>query len=374
MFEVIDLSVSTPSGAIIDRLSFSAPSPGVLSIIGPGGAGKSTVLRAVAGTLDDGLTVAGEVRLNGQPIQRLPAGKVGWFPQYIWPSRVERQLRTRMQREGWSRDRLTQLLAFLDEPRRLHVLDEPTAGLDEAHAAIARTAIRTAAHDAFVLMVTHNRNDCIGVGGSSIIFAAGRLIEQGASERLFAAPLTEAGRRYVETGYLTLPRPVRATAVDGIWCVERGFLYGMSRPGLVAEADRQYSQLRESGVRHLVCLEEAVSVQQADLDADGIELHHFAVIDMRAPSFEQAYAFCLLAERAIQRGEGVAFHCKGGLGRTGTALACTLVWLGEHAACAVAKVRSSSPLAIQSEEQMDFIHRFSDHIRSLSNPAAIAAT
>lgn len=374
MFEIVDLSVSADAAPIIANLSLQAAAPGVLAVVGPGGAGKSTLLHAVAGT-GQGLQVSGGIMLDGVAVATLPAGALGWYPQYIQAVRTGRAAGgTESERQAWSRQRLDCLRHFLDQPHRLYLLDEPTVGLVGDDLALARQWLRQAATDAFVLIVTHNREDCLALEATVVIFAAGQAIEQGAAAQVFDAPATEGGKRYVQTGYLALPRPTRPVTVDGIWWVVRGFLCGMSRPGLVAETQHQYARLREGGVRHLVCLEEQGQADAEDLAAHGIALHHFPVRDMTAPGMAQADAFCRVVEQAVARGEGVAFHCKGGLGRTGTAIACALVWLGDDEATAIAKVRSGSPLAIQSEEQMQFIKDFSGRVSGRFTPAAVAAT
>lgn len=172
------------------------------------------------------------------------------------------------------------------------------------------------------------------------------------------------------TGYVT--RPVRMSqpgASEGIWWVVPGLLCGLSRPGLVACHERQFELMAAQGVRHIVCLEETLPTTPSCAQF-GIALHHLPVPDMAAPSFEQAVAFCRLAERAITNNEGVAFHCKGGLGRTGTSIAAVLIWLGDAAGVAIGKVRSVQHLAIQSASQLDFLSSFADRLRDGSFPAA----
>lgn len=62
-------------------------------------------------------------------------------------------------------------------------------------------------------------------------------------------------------------------------------------------------------------------------------------------------------------GEVVAFHCRAGLGRTGTLLACQLIWSGERAIRAIERVRQINPRAIQSDEQVAFLRAFELAVR-----------
>jgi atypical dual specificity phosphatase len=85
---------------------------------------------------------------------------------------------------------------------------------------------------------------------------------------------------------------------------------------------------------------------------------------MAPPSFSQAVDACRLVEQAIEEGAGVAIHCRGGLGRTGTGLAATLIWFGDDAAVAIAKVRDAQRQAIQTTAQERFLHDFAKRIRA----------
>ena len=56
-------------------ISLEVPRQGVVALLGPTGAGKSTALRAISGLLDlhDGAITKGKVELSGQNLLRLPA-------------------------------------------------------------------------------------------------------------------------------------------------------------------------------------------------------------------------------------------------------------------------------------------------------------
>jgi hypothetical protein len=155
----------------------------------------------------------------------------------------------------------------------------------------------------------------------------------------------------------------------GIWWSPPGLLAGLSRPGIVASADDQFRHLAQAGVRQLICLEQQLAPVLAGAAEFRIQLSHFPIPDMAAPTLAQAVEFCRLAERANASGEGVAFHCHGGLGRTGTAIAAVLVWYGLSSEQAIQYVRRSRPRAIQSAAQTAFLSTFAEHIRDLPRPA-----
>jgi len=371
-------------------------SPGLLWLVGPGGAGKSTLLSALAGgQLPDEPSFNGDARLDGVA---LAAGQtaVAWLPQHAQltgsaclQDELGRRcalspdgVRLLLERAGLAGDaerevdalpaplrRYAAVFAGLARPAALYLVDEPTAGLDGTQAEIVRACLRERAAGAMVVAVTHNRQDCLAVGGDTALLAGGTIRELAPTSRFFGAPATEAGRIYVETGNCNLA-PVQnpLLSVDGIWWLVPGLLCGMSRPGLVGEAPAQYRQLAGSGVGTLLCVEERCSYPLEPLRELGIERHHFAVPDMAPPNFGQAVDMCRLSESAIRANRGVAVHCRGGLGRTGTVLACILIWFGDAPEAAIAKVRSAQPHAIQTPVQLRFLHDFADRIRGWHDP------
>lgn len=373
MLRIKDLHVSLQGKTIVSKASLDVGTPGVLSIVGPGGSGKSTLLHALVGARVE-LETSGQITFNDAPMSALAAGQVGWYPQHAVLGQADHHPVSLTARVQHSSDRLAQLQAFLATPRPLYVLDEPTSGLTDGDLESARALLRDAAANALLVMVTHNRGDSIALGGDAVIFAGGQVIEAGKADAVFTTPTTAAGQHYVRTGYVAVSPPARSVPVSGTWSLVQGFMYGMSRPGLIAEEEEQYRLLRDNGVRHLVCLEEQAHSDVALLERHGIAFHHVPVPDMKAPTLAQAEAFSALAVQTVLGGHAITFHCKGGLGRTGTALACALIALGDSADTAIAKVRGACPLAIQSEDQEVFIKEFASRDTGWPYPAAAAAT
>ncbi|HWS27514.1 MAG TPA: protein-tyrosine phosphatase family protein, partial [Xanthomonadales bacterium] len=137
---------------------------------------------------------------------------------------------------------------------------------------------------------------------------------------------------------------------------------------LMHPIEQQLQRLRLQGVRHLVCLEEHCAYPASAAQELGISHYHYAVPDMAPPSFGQAVDMCRLLEPGIRANEGIAMHCRGGLGRTGTGLGALLIWFGDSADDAIAKVRRAQPLAIQSLSQTRFLHDFAERIRGWHPP------
>lgn len=62
----------TPTGVLLHDLALDVPGGAVHTVMGASGAGKSSLLAAVCGTLDEGLQFEGTVHLNGQRIDTRP--------------------------------------------------------------------------------------------------------------------------------------------------------------------------------------------------------------------------------------------------------------------------------------------------------------
>lgn len=208
--------------ALIDAQLHIAPGEFV-TVIGGNGAGKSTILNAIAGTwpIDDGATILDGINVTGLPEhKRAPfIGRVFQDPKMGTAAdmQIEENLAlarrrgqkrglkwgvTKAEREefkeklailglgledrmtskvgllsGGQRQALTLLMAALMKPKLL-LLDEHTAALDPATAA---KVLQTTDHlieenQLTTLMITHNMKDAIEHGNRLIMMNEGRII------------------------------------------------------------------------------------------------------------------------------------------------------------------------------------------------------
>ena len=97
--------------------------------------------------------------------------------------------------------------------------------------------------------------------------------------------------------------------------------------------------------------------------SSGFEVHHFPIFDMGIPTPRRAADLCRKILLDLERQEPVLLHCKAGLGRTGTMLACSLVSLGDSAQNAVARVRRVSSFYIQNAVQERFVTHYAEFLR-----------
>lgn len=139
-----------------------------------------------------------------------------------------------------------------------------------------------------------------------------------------------------------------------------GRLAGSARPGLWAPFESDMTQIKEAGIRLVVTLTETPLDPPAE--SFGLRGLHVPIPDMGIPTSRAALALCREVGDSLDRNEPVLLHCKAGLGRTGTMLACCLVAQGQSARRAMAAVRSASPYSIQSEIQERFVEDLAERL------------
>jgi atypical dual specificity phosphatase len=135
-------------------------------------------------------------------------------------------------------------------------------------------------------------------------------------------------------------------------------LAGLPRPGIVSSTQHDLAGLRRLGISTLVTLEETTTVDRKLLAQFDIALLHFPVADMGIPQVEPTRVLCVEIDRLLRAERAVALHCRAGLGRTGTLLACQLIFGRESARDAIERVRRLNPLCIQSQAQVEFLMSF----------------
>ena len=141
-----------------------------------------------------------------------------------------------------------------------------------------------------------------------------------------------------------------------------GQLAGSARPGLLEPLEDDLDLLQRFGFKLLLTLTESPLDAAEQLAARGLAVEHFPIPDMGAPPPRNMARYCRLALERVERGDKTLVHCKAGLGRTGTFLACCLVHRGHDADDAITQVRLINPRFIQSTVQERFIHHYEEFL------------
>jgi ABC-type multidrug transport system ATPase subunit len=210
--------------AALDGIDLAVPTGSVFGVLGPNGAGKTTLFSVVAGFLRPD---AGTVRVLGLPHRdrAVLRGRIGILPQdatfqrdlsileqldYFLrlagrdPATARREVVEALERVGlqdWLGRRSTELShgmykrlclaqAFLGDPEVV-LLDEPTAGLDPANAALVRDLIRTQARRrAAVVVSSHDLAEMQDLCSHVAILAKGRVASVGTMDGVTRATTT----------------------------------------------------------------------------------------------------------------------------------------------------------------------------------------
>ena len=136
-------------------------------------------------------------------------------------------------------------------------------------------------------------------------------------------------------------------------------------------AEMALAALSASGVRLLVNLHENPH-DPARLRRHGLREVHLPVRDFAAPAPEQVEHGVALIDGAVAAGESAAVHCGGGLGRTGTLLACYLASSeGLGAAEAIGRVRAMRPGFVETPAQLAAVRKWAGNCCPQSSSAAI---
>jgi atypical dual specificity phosphatase len=122
-------------------------------------------------------------------------------------------------------------------------------------------------------------------------------------------------------------------------------------------SERELRELAERGVRLVVNLHSRAHAAE-QLERLGLVELHLPVADFTPPSAAQLQVGVEAMCEAVDAGERVAVHCGGGLGRTGTLMACYLVRRGASAEEAIAQVRRARPGSIETRAQEAAVHAF----------------
>lgn len=267
----LDFETALPGGPVVSA-QFATASSGVCVLFGPSGAGKTTILRSVAGLARPR---RGHVRFAGEtwsadgvflPVQRRRVGLVfqegALFPHLDarrnaayglrgdgHRGRAEAALdraglprgawgRRPAQLSGGERQRVALARAIAPEPRLL-LLDEPLSSLDAPAREGLRGELRRLLRELGLpaLLVTHDRHEALALGDAMAVVIDGAVRQAGPIDAVFSRPADADVARAVGVETVVPARVVERLG-DGLVAVEAAGcrVIGVDPGGLDGEA------------------------------------------------------------------------------------------------------------------------------------------
>jgi NitT/TauT family transport system ATP-binding protein len=216
------------TASIYDRFDLDIPRGKLVSVFGPNGCGKSTLINIIAGLIPPD---AGEILFDGKPLRAIKFGYVfqnyreALFPWLRSVDNIEYPLKLMKLPKAERRARVEKLVAHLGvkidlkrypyemsggqqqlisimralvvEPEILF-LDEPSASLDPASTLAVEELIGAAyARGTSIVLVTHDLGQARRLADEVVFVHQGRIVEQSPAEHFFGRPASEPARAYL---------------------------------------------------------------------------------------------------------------------------------------------------------------------------------
>lgn len=310
---------------------------------------------------------------------------------------------------GAALQRIVAILREASVEPALLMLDEPTSGLGDDEAALVLRLIESLGRRIALLVVLHNQKQARRISDSVILLAGGRVQAQDDTQNFFHNPRNPLVAHFIATGscsvaapdcrpeflaaHVAPPPPLPRAALVAmragsdseyvetrgakartssagprgfVWVIE-GRLGGAPQPGSFHAIDYDLELLQNVGVTTLITLTE-VDLPQDALLRHGMDNHHCAIVDRRAPTIPQTDSLLAHMRRLLDLGKVLAVHCRAGVGRTGVILAAYLIKeQGLGASDALAFLRRLNSNFVQTSEQEEFLFAYEQAIRTTSS-------
>ena len=130
--------------------------------------------------------------------------------------------------------------------------------------------------------------------------------------------------------------------------------------------DPEIQFLRDQGIQVLVRLQESreLRVTSETLETLGILDYHCPITEGTALSPKETQPLIEFLQQSIDSGKPVAVSCAGGIGRTGTILACYLVAQGMGAEQAILTLRKTRGPSLETKTQEAAVYAYEQFLNS----------
>lgn len=136
---------------------------------------------------------------------------------------------------------------------------------------------------------------------------------------------------------------------------------GAGHPGRGGQLASTLTSLREHGITSVLSLTEEpldfALIREFDFD-----YLHLPIEDFTAPTLAQVEEAMEFLNRQVNEGHGAVVHCRAGMGRTGTLLACFLVSRGMAAPEAITLVRRKRPGSLEVYPQEFVVYQYAKRL------------
>lgn len=230
---------------VLADVDLEIPGLGITTLMGPVGTGKSTLLRSLAGVLNQsGLFKNwGSASFRGVPVgpgnrpllvaQRIQLTQRSALESLTFHLREQMEQLPLDEQRDWARQWLTQagapeIIPMLDKPfmeldqlsqrivtilreaaaeSALLMIDEPTTGLSEADASVLLAMMQRLAEYAPLLVVLHNQKHARRISRKIVLLAGGRVQAECDTETFFDNPPNPVVAQFVATGSCAVALP-----------------------------------------------------------------------------------------------------------------------------------------------------------------------
>ncbi len=362
LFRLKAASINRPNGVFLKKMEWSIPNHAVTVIFGPGGTGKSLLLRTLCSNkLPEDWSLSGGWFYRNQDLSAIKnaderPSDIAWLPQQKRTSSdqalPENHPSEAHKPRPWR--------PLFESGAQTLLLDEPTIGMAAQEIEELVTALRAHKARGAAIVVTHDQTFARKIADEICLVCAGEIAGFAQADEFFEHPPNDLAAQFIKLGNCS-PRPAAMPLPPHFKWILPGKLAGMGKPGLMGDMDQDLTAIAIAGISHLVTLTKEIFPGDK-LRPYGISGRHFPITDMGVPAMGTTASLCRDIKRQMEDGKGVALHCHAGLGRTGTILASVLVWLGRSPEDAIKEIRSIGKGYIQNKAQLDFVYRFSEGV------------